>query len=112
VKIYLLVYVDDIVVASLSSQAVTALLQDLGNEFALKDLGALRYFLGIEVSQLKDGILLSREKYTPEIIHKLGMQKCKPSNTSLSTSEKLSIRGGEPLSSEEATKYRSAVGAL
>jgi hypothetical protein len=59
VKIYLLVYVHDIVVASSSSQAVTALLQDLGNEFALKDLGTLRYFLGIEVSQLKDGILLS-----------------------------------------------------
>jgi hypothetical protein len=112
VKIYLLVYVDDIVVVSSSSQAVTTLLQDLGNEFALKDLGALRYFLGIEVSQLKDGILLSQEKYTQEIIHKLGMQKCKPSSTPLYTSEKLSVREGEPLSQEEATKYRSAVGAL
>jgi hypothetical protein len=112
VKIYLLVYVNDIVVVSSSSQAVTTLLQDLGNEFALKDLGALRYFLGIEVSQLKDGILLSQEKYTQEIIHKLGMQKCKPSSTPLYTSEKLSVREGEPLSQEEATKYRSAVGAL
>jgi hypothetical protein len=68
VKIYLLVYVDDIIVASSSSQVVTTLLQDLGNEFALKDLGALRYFLGIEVSQLKDGILLSQEKYTRVVV--------------------------------------------
>jgi hypothetical protein len=40
------------------------------------------------------------------------MQNCKPPSTPLSTSEKLSIRGGEPLSSEEATKYHSVVGAL
>jgi hypothetical protein len=92
VKIYLLFYVDYIVVTSSSSQAVATLLQDLSNEFALKDLGELRYFLGIEVSQLKDGILLSQEKHTQEIIHKLDMQKCKPYNTQLSTLEKLSVR--------------------
>jgi hypothetical protein len=64
VKIYLLVYMDDIVVASSSSQIVAALLRDLGNEFALKDLGELSYFLGIEVSKLKYGVILSQEKYT------------------------------------------------
>jgi hypothetical protein len=64
VKIYLLVYMDDIVVASSSSQVVAALLRDLGNEFALKDLGELSYFLGIEVSKLKYGVILSQEKYT------------------------------------------------
>jgi hypothetical protein len=112
VKIYLLVYVDDIVVASSSSQAVAALLQDLGNEFALKDLDELRYFLEIEVSRLKDGLLLSQEKYTREIINRLGMQRCKASNRPLSTVEKLSVREGKLLSLEEATKYRSAVGAL
>jgi hypothetical protein len=112
VKIYLLVYVDDIVVANSSSQAVATLLRDLGNEFALKDLGELSYFLGIEVSKLKDGVLLSQEKYTRDVIHMLGMQNCNSSSTPLFSSEKLSIRGGEPLSSEEATKYRSVVGAL
>jgi hypothetical protein len=64
VKIYLLVYMDDIVVASSSSQVVAALLRDLDNEFALKDLGELSYFLGIEVSKLKYGVILSQEKYT------------------------------------------------
>jgi hypothetical protein len=38
--------------------------------------------------------LSSQEKYTREIIHKLGMQKCKPSNTPLSTLEKVSAREG------------------
>jgi histone deacetylase 1/2 len=47
--IYLLVYVDDIIVVSSSSRAVEALLADLKRDFALKDLGELSYFLGIEI---------------------------------------------------------------
>ena len=45
----MLIYVGDIIVTSSSSDAVTALLQDLKEDFALKDLGDLHYFLGIEV---------------------------------------------------------------
>jgi hypothetical protein len=45
VRVYLQVYVDDIVVMSSSLAAVNALLQDLCSEFALKDLGELHYFL-------------------------------------------------------------------
>lgn len=51
VHIFLLIYVDDIVLASSCSKAVDALLQDLRSEFALKDLGDLHLFLGIEVSK-------------------------------------------------------------
>lgn len=58
VSIYLLIYVDDIIVASSSDKAVEALLKDLRLDFALKDLGALHYFFGIEVNKVKDGILL------------------------------------------------------
>jgi histone deacetylase 1/2 len=47
----MLIYVDDIVVASLSEKDVDALLHDLGLDFALKDLGELHYFLGIEVKK-------------------------------------------------------------
>jgi histone deacetylase 1/2 len=53
--------VDDIIVASSSQEAVSALLQDLNKEFALKDLGELHYFLGIEVKKIKDGIVLTQE---------------------------------------------------
>ena len=59
ITIFVLVYVDDIIVASSSSDATTCLLKDLKLEFALKDLGDLHYFLGIEVKQVKDGILLT-----------------------------------------------------
>jgi histone deacetylase 1/2 len=49
--IVVLVYVDDIIVTSSSNKAITALLQDLGSAFALKDLGDLHFFLGIEVKK-------------------------------------------------------------
>jgi hypothetical protein len=52
VVIYLLIFVDDIVVASSSDAATAALLKDLQADFALKDLGDLHYFLGIEVKKV------------------------------------------------------------
>jgi histone deacetylase 1/2 len=58
--IFVLVYVDDIIVASSSQAATNALLQDLQHDFALKDLGDLHYFLGIEVKQTQDGLLMSQ----------------------------------------------------
>jgi len=47
VTIFMLIYVDDIIVTSSSPEAITTLLRDLKKEFALKDLGDLHYFLGI-----------------------------------------------------------------
>ena len=82
------------------------------SDFALKDLGELHYFLGIEVKQVHDGILLTQEKYAKDILKRVGMRDCKPSSTPLSTTEKLSLHEGELLSPEEGTKYRSVVGAL
>jgi hypothetical protein len=63
ITIYVIVYVDDIIVASSSSQASDALLDDLKADFALKYLGSLHYFLGIEVRSVYDGLLLTQQKY-------------------------------------------------
>ena len=109
---YILIYVDYIIVTSSSDEAVTTLLKDLGSEFALKDLGDLNFFLGIEVTKNKDGIVLSQEKYATDLLKRVGMQDCKPSPTPLSSSEKLSLHEGEPVSLEDSTQYRSMIGAL
>jgi hypothetical protein len=53
ITIFVLVYVDDIIVTSSSTRAISALLQDLRKAFALKDLGDLHYFLRIEVKKIK-----------------------------------------------------------
>src|SRR5688572_23847811 len=52
----------------LISEAVAALLKDLKEEFALKDLGSLNYFLGIEVQPMQEGIQLCQEKYARDIL--------------------------------------------
>jgi hypothetical protein len=57
--IYLLVYVDDIIVISSSPHVVDALLADFKDEFALKDFNDLHYFLGIEVKRMNEGLLIS-----------------------------------------------------
>jgi hypothetical protein len=61
VTMFILVYVDDIIVANSSQDATMCLLWNLEKDFALKDLGDLHYFLGIEVTKVKDGILLTQK---------------------------------------------------
>lgn len=98
--------------ASSTSEATTTLLKDLNKEFALKDLGDLHYFLGIEVKKVSDGIVLTQEKYANDVLRRVGMTACKPVATPLSSSEKLSIHKGSPLGPDDSTHYRSVVGAL
>ncbi|XP_052169207.1 uncharacterized mitochondrial protein AtMg00810-like [Oryza glaberrima] len=110
--IFILVYVDDIIVASSSSEVVAALLKDLEKNFALKDLGDLHYFLGIEVKKVTQGLVLSQARYASDILKRAGMSICKPASTPLSTTEKLSIEDGDFLGQNDASHYRSIVGAL
>jgi hypothetical protein len=88
VTIFLLIYVDDIIITSSSSSAIDALLCDLKADFTLKDLGNLHYFLGIEVKHLSDGILLSQQKYATDLLRRVGMLDCKPVPTPMTSSEK------------------------
>jgi histone deacetylase 1/2 len=109
--IYMLIYVDDIIVASSSQAATDALLMDLRQEFALKDLGDLNFFLGVEVQKVSNGLVLSQSKYAQEILTRVGMSNCTGVSTPLSSSEKI-VAQGELLGPEDSTKYRSVVGAL
>jgi hypothetical protein len=79
-----LVYVDDIIVVSSDAAAVDKLLDKLRSDFALKDLGSLNYFLGIKVSTLSSGLLLTQRKYAQELILKAGLKDCKATPTPLS----------------------------
>ena len=81
-------------------------------EFALKDLGDLHYFLGIEVKKIQGGLILRQERYATDILARCGMDKCKAIDTPLSSTEKLSAVEGDTLGPVDSTKYRSLVGAL
>jgi hypothetical protein len=90
ITIYLLVYVDDIILTSSSSSVVDALFSNLKSGFAIKDMGDLHYFLGIEVKKVLDGLLPNREKYDVDILRRAGMASYKPVPTPFSCSKKLS----------------------
>lgn len=66
---YILIYVDDIIIVSSSSSATERLLQQLHGEFAVKDTGALHYFLGIEVHHTATGLILTQHKYARDLCY-------------------------------------------
>lgn len=102
---FLLIYVDDIIVTNSHLATVHALLHDLRVEFALKDLGDLYYFLGIEVAKKGSGLVLTQSKYASDLLEGVGMKKCKSISTPMCTSEKLSLHEGTRLGSEDGPKY-------
>jgi hypothetical protein len=92
--IYVLIYVDNIIVTSSSDLAIAVLLRDLNENFAIKDLGDLHYFLGTEVKKIHNGLVLTQEKYATDLIAKVGMSGCKTVPTPLSSIEHLSLTDG------------------
>ena len=64
----LLVYVDDLVLNGNNSQACAKFKNYLNNCFRIKDLGPLKYFLGIEVARNSQGLFIRQRKYALEII--------------------------------------------
>ncbi|XP_074327310.1 uncharacterized protein LOC141665234 [Apium graveolens] len=104
------VYVDDILVTGSNLAKITALKQHLHAKFTIKDLGVLHYFLGIEVSYLAEGTVLSQTKYTKEIMQLIDADLSKKALTPLPLDIRLTADDG-PLF-ENAELYRSIVGKL
>lgn len=112
VTMYLLVYVDDIILVSSSVAAADRLISALSSDFAVKDLGKLHYFLGLEVTHASTGLSLTQKKYSQDLLRRASMLKCKPVSTPMSATERISADTGALLSSADATTYRSIVGGL
>jgi histone deacetylase 1/2 len=112
VQIYMLVYVDDIVIAGSTPEAVEHLVQSLSKDFPIKDLGPLEYFLGLEAPYNSGGMTLTQRKYVLELLLLVGMENCNPTSTPLVPSECLACDTGALLGTEDSFRYRSIVGSL
>uniref|UniRef100_A0A2N9HA75 Reverse transcriptase Ty1/copia-type domain-containing protein n=1 Tax=Fagus sylvatica TaxID=28930 RepID=A0A2N9HA75_FAGSY len=110
VTVYLLLYVDDIIITGNSSSAVSDIISQLSTAFELKDLGPLRYFLGLQIDYKKGGFFVHQRKYLTDLLHKFTMTNCKAASTPIATTPLLTSTSTELLS--DPTPYRSLVGAL
>jgi len=108
--VYLLLYVDDIVLTASSQQLLHRVIAALKKEFAMKDLGPLHHFLGVAVQRHRDSVLLSQRQYTLDILARHGMSDCKPCSTPVDTCAKVPADAGPSVA--DPTAYRSLVGAL
>ena len=108
--IYLIVYVDDIVITGNDQDGIQKLKQHLFSHFQTKDLRKLKYFLGIEVAQSNSGVVISQRKYTLDILTNTGMLDCKPVDTPMDPNVKLVPSQGELL--RDPKRYRRLVGKL
>ncbi|RVW88793.1 Retrovirus-related Pol polyprotein from transposon RE2 [Vitis vinifera] len=81
-----------------------------GESGLTKDLGKLKYFLGIEIAQSSSGVVLSQRKYALDILEETGMLDCKPVDTPMDPNVKLIPGQGEPL--RDPGRYRRLVGKL
>jgi len=88
------VYVDDIVLASNDSHASNEFKTYLHTCFSIKDLGPLKYFLGIEVAHAPRGLFLSQHKCALEIVDECGLLGAKPSDTPIEENHKLALTSG------------------
>ncbi|XP_038889313.1 uncharacterized mitochondrial protein AtMg00810-like [Benincasa hispida] len=68
---------------------IDKLKQKMAEEFGIKDLGNLRYFLGMEVARSKEGISVSKRKYTLDLLREIGMTRCKPTDTPVEVNNNL-----------------------
>ena len=108
--VYLLLYVDDIILTASSTELLRRTISALQREFAMKDLGPLHHFLGITVERRPDGLFLHQRTYTLDILKRAVMADCKPCTTPVDLQAKLADDSGPPVA--DASQFRSIAGAL
>ena len=106
----LIIHVDDIVIIGNYEEEISGLKKKLFMEFEMKDLGNLKYFIGIEEFWPRKAIFIKQKKYILDLLAKIGMLDCKPVEPPIVANHRLqTIQGEEPADKE---KYQKLVGKL
>lgn len=87
--LYVLIYVDDLLITSNSLPVITKFKTALSTTFRMKDLGTLKYFLSIEVARNAEDINLCQWKYTLEMVSEVGLPGTKPVSSPMEPNHKL-----------------------
>ncbi|XP_026381076.1 uncharacterized protein LOC113275735 [Papaver somniferum] len=109
-SIFVLIYVDDIIITGTDNIFITSLKSRLASYFSIKDLGKLQYFLGIDVSRSSKGIFLCQRKYILDILKDSGLTGSRTSSFPMDAHLKLTSEAGTPL--PDPSIYRRLIGRL
>ena len=101
---------DDIIIGGQNESEINHIKTKLQTEFKIRDLGKLKYFLGIEIARNSSGIHISQRKYASEIVEVTGLLACKPVVTPMEQNTKLLSDSSEQLSNPAF--YRKLIGKL
>ena len=109
-KIFLIVYVDDLIIVGNSEFELEKIKIALTREFSMTDLGELNFFFGIKIERKEGGMYLSQTAYLKNVLKRFNMENCKPSKTPMEV---------KPPAKEDSTKciigkkpFRELVGCL
>lgn len=103
-------YVGDLTIAGNNSVDIDATKFIIQTEFKIRDLGNLKYFLGLEITRLKRSTHICQRKYALDILSYSGMLGCKPAPTPMTKETRLQRNHGDPL--EDPASYKHLIGRL
>ena len=106
--VILLVCVDDIIITGDDKSAIGELTLYLGSEFAIKHLGPLRYFVGIEVAYSSNGLFICHRKYMINLLQDLAKEDSRPLPTPIEANHRLGADDNEALA--DPGSYQRLVG--
>ena len=108
--ILLLLYVDDMIITGDDLSGIQELKDFLSQQFEMKDLGHLSYFLGLEITHSTDGLYITQAKYASDLLSRAGLTDSKTVDTPVELNAHLTPSGGKPLSNPSL--YKRLVGNL
>ncbi|XP_015583912.2 uncharacterized mitochondrial protein AtMg00810-like [Ricinus communis] len=106
----LVVYVDDMILTSDDEDELASLKKKLSQDFEIKDLGALKYFLGMEFTRSREGIFVNQRKYILDLLNETGLLGCKAVETLTEVNLKLNLAKPEDIIEKE--RFQCLVGRL
>ena len=108
--ILLLLYVDDMIITGDDFSGIQELKDFLSQQFEMKDLGHLNYFLGLEITHSIDRHYITQAKYAFELLSQVGLTNIKTVDIPIKLNVYLTPSGGKPLSNPSL--YKHLVGSL
>ena len=103
-------YVDDLIINGACADNIDSFKREMASRFRMSDFGVLSYYLGIEVRQGKEALMLGQSAYALKLLERSGMAKCKSCVTPME--ERLKLTKASTVAKVDATLYQSINGGM